>query len=182
MLQQDNNYYYYYYDHHHHHHLMANRCSPAYPIKNWRIMLGPKFYCLQILADGNQCIWIMQKMPEFSLTVSLAPSLYHRSTSPHYNRFTALFPGLPKSVGARRKLHLDFMVLGRITRGRHSDNPGGRHSIQTNQQCTSINPPFLCWMPFLPQPPIHPGLGQAQEYAGLHTPMACTTYQNNKNK
>jgi len=98
-------------------------------------------------------------MLEFSLTVSLAPSLYHRSTSPHYNRFTALFPGLPKSVGARRKLHLDFMVLGRITRGRHSDNPGGRHSIQTNQQCTSINPPFLCWMPFLPQPSNSSWLG-----------------------
>jgi len=52
----------------------------------------------------------------------------------------------------QKKLLLDFMVLGRITRGAHTDNPGGRHSIWTNQQSTSINPPFLHRMPFLPQP------------------------------
>jgi len=68
------------------------------------------------------------------------------------------------------KLLLDFMVQGRITRGRHTDNPGGRHSIRTNQQSTSINPPIF--MPdALPAAtlPIYPGLGQAQKYAGLHT-------------
>jgi len=89
----------------------------------------------------------------------------------HNNRFTALFLGPPGSAGARRKLLLDFMVLGMITRGRHTDNPGERHSIQTNQQSTSINSPI-----FTPDAhpatilPIRPGLGQAQEYAGLHTP------------
>jgi len=63
------------------------------------------------------------------------------------------------------------MVLGRITTGRHNDNPGAHHSIRTNQQSTSINPPI-----FMPDAlpvatlPIHPGLGQAHEYAGLHTP------------
>jgi len=35
------------------------------------------------------------------------------------------------------------MVLGRITRGRQIDNLGGRHSIQTNQQSNSINPPHF---------------------------------------
>jgi len=39
-----------------------------------------------------------------------------------------------------------------ITRGRHIDSPGGCHSIRPNQQSTSINPSFLCRMPFLPQP------------------------------
>jgi len=51
---------------------------------------------------------------------------------------------------------------------RQIHNPGGRHSIQTNQQSTSINPPTF--MPdALPAAilPIYPGLGQAQEYAGL---------------
>jgi len=75
--------------------------------------------------------------------------------SPHHNHFTARFPGPPGWAGARRKLLLDFIVLGRITRGRHTDNPGGRHSIRTNQQSTSINPtppPLLRRMPFLPQP------------------------------
>jgi len=63
------------------------------------------------------------------------------------------------------------MVLARITRGRHTDNPDGRHFIWTNQQSTSINPPI-----FMPDAvpvatlPTYPGLGQAQEYAGLHSP------------
>jgi len=63
------------------------------------------------------------------------------------------------------------MVLGSITRGRHTDNPGGRNSIWTNQQSTSINPPIFP-LDALPAATltIYPGLGQAQEYAGLHTP------------
>jgi len=57
--------------------------------------------------------------------------------------FYSPFPRQPAWVCARRKLFLDFMVLERITRGRHTDNPGGRHSYQTNQQSTSINPLYL---------------------------------------
>jgi len=34
-------------------------------------------------------------------------------------------------------------------RGRHTDNPAGYHSIQTNQRPTCIIPPFLRRMPFL---------------------------------
>jgi len=37
-------------------------------------------------------------------------------------------------------------------RGRHTDHPAGFHSIRTNQQPTSIIPPFVCRIPFLPQP------------------------------
>jgi len=48
-----------------------------------------------------------------------------------------------------------FMVQGEITeaenRGRHTDHPGGRHSIWTKQWPISIIPPFLRWMPFLSQ-------------------------------
>jgi len=79
---------------------------------------------------------------------------------PHhsYNRFTALFPGPPGWAGARRKLLLDFMVLGRMTRIT-TDNPGGCHSIWISQQSTYIslpifyavcpscrNPPNLSWL------------------------------------
>ena len=94
-------------------------------------------------------------------------------TPPPPQLFTTLFPGPPGWVGARRKLLLDFMVLGRITRGKHTHNTDVRHSIRTNQQSTSISPPIF--MPdALPAAtlPIYPGLGQAQEYAGLHIPMA----------
>jgi len=74
----------------------------------------------------------------------------------HYPTITTVLrpfiPGQPRWAGASRQLPLDFMVLGRITRGRHTNNPGGHHSFRTNQQSTSINPPFLRRMPFLPQP------------------------------
>jgi len=91
----------------------------------------------------------------------------------HHNHFTVLFPGPPGWAGARRKLLLDFMTLWRITRGRHTKSPGGHHSIWTNLQSTSINPPIFM-LDALPATtlPIYPGLGQAQEYAGLHTPVA----------
>jgi len=94
-----------------------------------------------------------------------------KTTAPQvHNRFTARFPGPPRWAGARRKLLLDFMMLGRITRGRHTDNPCRRHSIWTNQQSTSINPTIFT-LDALPATtlPIYPGLGQAQERAGLHT-------------
>ena len=51
----------------------------------------------------------------------------------HHNHFAALFPGPPGWAGARREL-LDFMVQGKINRGRHTDHPAGRHSIRTNQR------------------------------------------------
>jgi len=73
------------------------------------------------------------------------------------------------------------MVLGRITRDRHTDSLGGRHFIRTNQQSTSINPPIF--MPdALPAAtlPIYHGLGRAQEYAGLHTPVAWLCEGNNE--
>jgi len=59
----------------------------------------------------------------------------------------ALFPGPPGTASARREL-LDFMVQGKINRGRHTDHPDGRHSIRT-KQCPP--PPFFTGhMPFLP--------------------------------
>jgi len=86
----------------------------------------------------------------------------------HHNHFTALFPGPPEC--AKRKLLLDFMVLGRITRGKHTNKPGGHHSIRTKQQSTSINLPiFMLEALRAATVPIYPGFRQAQEYAGLHT-------------
>ena len=45
--------------------------------------------------------------------------------------FRPFFPGRPGWAGARREL-LHFMVQGKINRGRHTDDPAGRHSIRTN--------------------------------------------------
>ena len=83
------------------------------------------------------------------------------------NRFKALLPGPPGWADAKRKLLLDFIVLGRTRQSRW------RHSIWTNQQSTFINHPIF--MPdALPAATrlIYPGLGQAQEYAGLHISVA----------
>jgi len=49
----------------------------------------------------------------------------------HHNRFTALFPGPPGLAGARREL-LDFMVQGKINRGRHTDHPADTPSGLTS--------------------------------------------------
>jgi len=42
------------------------------------------------------------------------------------------------------------MVQGKINRGRHTDHPAGRHSIQTNQPTSTIYQFFTGRMPFLP--------------------------------
>ena len=63
--------------------------------------------------------------------------------------FYGSFPGPPGWAGARREL-LDFMVPGKISGGRHMDNPAGRHSIRTNQCPPPPSHIFTGRMPFLP--------------------------------
>jgi len=66
----------------------------------------------------------------------------------YYNRFTTLFLGSPGWAGARREL-LDFMVQGKINRGRHTYHPAGHHSIWTNQ-CPPPPPPIFYRLDGLP--------------------------------
>jgi len=70
------------------------------------------------------------------------------------------------------------MVLGRTTRGRHTDNPSGCHSIQTNQQSTSINPPVLHRMPFLSQPSNLSSLGTGTGICWIAYPCGLVHYRN----
>ena len=72
-------------------------------------------------------------------------TLNHSSLHHHHNRFTALFPGPPGWAGARREL-LDFMVQGKINRGRHTDHPAEHHSIRTNQ-CPPLHSPHIFYRP-----------------------------------
>jgi len=60
----------------------------------------------------------------------------------YHNHFTALFPGPSGWAGAKREL-LDFMVQGKINRGRHTDHPAVRHSIWTNKCPPPPSPLFL---------------------------------------
>jgi len=69
----------------------------------------------------------------------------------HHNHFTTLFPGPPGWAGARRGELMDFMVQGKINRGRHTNHPDGCHSIQTSNQYPPPSPIFFTGrMPFLP--------------------------------
>jgi len=84
----------------------------------------------------------------FSLCFVLLPCHWCTVTT-HHNRFTALFPGPTGWAGARREL-LDFMVQGKINRGRHTDHMAGRHYIRTKQCPPPASPMFFTGrMPFL---------------------------------
>jgi len=82
-----------------------------------------------------------------------------------HNHFTALFLGPPRWAGARRNLLLDFYGARGDNRGRHINN----HSIRTNQQPTSIIPPFYARCPSCCNPPTLSWLVTGTKYAGLHT-------------
>jgi len=61
--------------------------------------VGAKFYCLHTLADGNHCIWIKEKMLEFSSTVLSTLSLYllpykGKKVKFSHTRYRALGPEL----------------------------------------------------------------------------------------
>jgi len=66
----------------------------------------------------------------------------HTHTQTHTHTHTQPFYGPFSGARARREL-LDFMVQGKINRGRHTDRPAGRHSIRTNQCPPPLSPHFL---------------------------------------
>jgi len=77
------------------------------------------------------------------------PVIYGHPMEYDHNCLMALFPGPPGWADARREL-VDFMVQGKINRGRHTDHPAGCHSIRTNQCLPPPSPIFFtCWMPSL---------------------------------
>ena len=79
-------------------------------------------------------------LPDAQPTVSKHWRQYIVHFTSHHNRFMALFPGQPGWAGARREL-LDFMVQGKINRGKHTNHPAGCHSIPTNQ-CPPPSSPY----------------------------------------
>jgi len=78
-----------------------------------------------------------------------------------HTRFTAVFPGLPGWADARRNL-LDFYGAWEDNRGRHTDYPDGRHSIQTNPTTHFRNTSIFSSdaVPAIALP-LYRGLGQA---------------------
>jgi len=74
----------------------------------------------------------------------------------YYYYFMAFFPG-PPGEPVPEEIFWTFMVQGKITGDTPTICPQTDgwcvcHSIRSNQWHTSVIPPFLCRMPFLPQP------------------------------
>ena len=100
---------------------------------NWRVTTGGW------LIELTFCIPFNTKTGHFGdVLLSQSRSIPHH----HHNHFTALFPGPSGWAGAKTEL-LDFMVKGKINRGRHTDHPAGRHSILTNQCPLPPSPPYF---------------------------------------
>jgi len=74
------------------------------------------------------------------VTVSNISKIY--AVEPPPQLFYGLFPGPPGWAGARREPR-DFMVQGKINRGRHTGYPAGRHSIRTKYTAHLHHPPFF---------------------------------------
>jgi len=98
--------------------------------KSWRL----KKTKITVITDT---LGLIHLIVSYLLTVKCHKP-HHHTPQPFYG----LFSGPPGSAGARREL-LDFMVQGKINRGRHTDRPAGCHSIQTNQCPPPPSPHFL---------------------------------------
>jgi len=140
--------------------LWAKKGAIIYPSRNiakwWPIS---KVLSSSILSSKSLIVIIKDKL-HFKPVTTLPPP-----PQPFYGHFL----GPPGWSSPRRKLLLDFMVLGRIIRGRHINNLGGRQSIFTPDTLPAATLP------------IYHGLGQAQEYAGFHTPCLGCRYTTLRN-
>jgi len=88
--------------------------------------------------------WFNIVIPGYALTVVAE---LHTDTQPFYGPFSGT-----TRVNRCQKKSYGLYSAREDSRGRHTDRPSGRHSIQTNQWHIAIIPPFLLQMLFLPQP------------------------------
>ena len=87
--------------------------------------------------------WLLAKDSEVRGKHPQLGRTYHRKrTLTTHQTFYGPFSGTPGWAGVRREL-LDFMVQGKINRGRHTDHPDGRHYIRANQCSPPPSPIFL---------------------------------------
>ena len=71
--------------------------------------------------------------------------IYHHHTTTVLRPFFRDHPGEPVP-----EQNMDFIVQGKINKGRHTDHLAGCHSIWLNSATSTIPPTFAGWMPFLP--------------------------------
>jgi len=100
----------------------------------------------------------------------LLPAYQGCPRNAHTQPFYGPFSGTTRvSWCQKKKLLLDFMVQGKINRGRHTDHPAGRHSIRTNQRPTSLIPHFYAGCPSCCNSSNLSWLWTGTKYSGLHS-------------
>jgi len=102
--------------------LLAEHQEEQWACKNWVMMYWHGY------LSRARCNWFAHDPADATATPSPLDTHLHTHTQP----FTALFPGPTGWASARKEL-LNFMVQGKINRGRHINHPDGRHSIWTKQ-------------------------------------------------
>jgi len=113
------------------------------------ISISSAFFCTAHYCDSptdGPCSSVCNNRLHLA-SVTMQPNNNNTTTSNVYTTtvLQTFFPGSPRWAGARREL-LDFMVQGNLNRGRHTDHPAGRHSIQTNQ-CPPPPSPHIFYRP-----------------------------------
>ena len=87
----------------------------------------------------------------------------------HTQPFYGPFSGTTRVSRCQKKSSSELYRAREDIRGRQTDNPAGRHSIQTDQRPTSFIPHFYTGCPSCCNPPDLSWLGTGTKYAGLHT-------------
>jgi len=95
--------------------------------------------------------------------------LTHEHTHTLIQPFYGPFSGSTRVNQCQKKSSSGLYGARGDIRGRHTDNPAGRHFIRTNQRPTSLTAHFYARYPSCRNPPILSWLGTGTKYAGLHT-------------
>ena len=83
-------------------------------------------HCERVISTWHrQCLYCIDRFPILTA--------FHCGTTTTPQPFYGPFSGTT-GVSRCQKRTLDFMVQEKINRGRHTDHPAGRHSIQTSQR------------------------------------------------
>jgi len=98
-----------------------------------------------------------------------AVKLFHKiRQNTHTQLFYNTFSGSSR-VSRRQILFWTFIVQGKITEGRHTDHPDGRHPSKIIGVPPPSFPHFYAGYHSYCNPPTLSWLGTGTKYAGLHT-------------
>jgi len=106
----------------------------AFLLQFFQLYLDVGFLLLQRGCPQLQYLVLFIELRHWQTATPRPSNTQSDHKPPHYTTTVSwpFFPGPPGWASARREL-LDFMVQGKINRGRHTDHLAGCHSIRTNQ-------------------------------------------------